>query len=512
MESQQSHTDTEELESLFVTFARSVLAQMVSWVEQGERFEYLSPKVYFTEDGPQMTTRSVYEPKKDYWMLLQRHTEAILMTGEAQHCAREHWKAGLLGLPQNLEMSDSAGNPIVNPPFEQVREALIQDLFLPIRDICTRYHTFDPTDEQLVEQYHRYKDLWTAPTIRVDVTFPLVNFTSNLAQENKIGTHLRLALFPLEERMDIWNEGMYYFSTVPKPMEQQAFASTHFKLSGVRYQEKDTAWGTYTNQEIVSELGTALNALRLLKPGHVGAPAIFEKGYTSSLWQTAAVSRPLHAYRTRELPFADMYMFNETDLPDFRMLYNALLRLNPEAPSSRSKKKATQQSQREIRQLYGDLTFALRRFNLAYSREIPEDQIVDLTIALESCLVPGQVAEITYKFALRGTALLAMARAENWKPHRSKLLLEAIYKVRSLIVHSGMKLADLDTKIKDLQEVGILPHQFLRHCEDITREILKAVVLRRASGQSKDAIIADVESWIVKSITAHSAEATEPLL
>ncbi len=92
------------------------------------------------------------------------------------------------------------------------------------------------------------------------------------------------------------------------------------------------------------------------------------------------------------------------------------------------------------------------------------------------------------------------------------MVLEAIYKVRSLIVHSGMQLADLDNKIKDLREVGILPHQFLRHCEDITREILKAFVLRRASGQSKDAIIADVERWIVNSIAAHSAEATELLL
>jgi 3-methyladenine DNA glycosylase Mpg len=75
-----------------------------------------------------------------------------------------------------------------------------------------------------------------------------------------------------------------------------------------------------------------------------------------------------------------------------------------------------------------------------------------------------------------------------------------------------MQLAELDNNIiKDLQAVGILPHQFLRHCEHITREILKAFVLRRASGQSKKAIIDDVESWIVNSIAAHSAEATEPL-
>ncbi len=512
MESQQSHTDTEDLESLFVTFARSVLAQMASWVEQGERFEYLSPKVYFTEDGPQMTTRSVYEPTKDYWMLLQRHKEAILMTEEAQRCAREHWKAGLLGLPQNLEMSDSAGNPIVNPPFEQVREELIQDLFLPIRDICARYHTFDPTDEQLVEQYRRYKDMWTATTIRVDVTFPLVNFTSNLAQESQIGTHLRLASFPPEERMDIWNEGMFYFSTVSKPMEQQAFASTRFKLFGVRYQEKDTAWGTYANQEIVSELGTILTALRLLKPGHVGAPAIFERGYTSSLWQTPELSVPLSAYQTRQLPFADMYTFYETDLPNFSLLYNALLKLSPQRPSRPSSKKAKQQPQREIRKLYGDLTFALRRFTLAYSREIPEDQVVDLTIALESSLFPGQETEIKYKFALRGTALLAMVKAQNWKPHTSKLLLGVMYDVRSAIVHNGKQLADLDDNIRKLQAVGLNPHRFLQCCEDITREILKAFILRRASGQSKDAIIADVESWIVNSIAAHSAEATEPLL
>jgi len=90
--------------------------------------------------------------------------------------------------------------------------------------------------------------------------------------------------------------------------------------------------------------------------------------------------------------------------------------------------------------------------------------------------------------------------------HKSKAFLQVMYDVRSSIVHNGQQLADLEDKLNVLQKVGMetSTYEFLRQCENIVREILRACVQWRASGRSKDAIIADVERWIVDGIAAQS--------
>src|SRR6266436_5573922 len=85
---------------------------------------------------------------------------------------------------------------------------------------------------------------------------------------------------------------------------------------------------------------------------------------------------------------------------------------------------------RGVSALYGDLSVGLRRFNQSYERRIPEDQIIDLTIALESTLLADRDEELTYRLAVRGAALLADV-GTPWEPRKGRALLTTMYDVRS---------------------------------------------------------------------------------
>ena len=155
--------------------------------------------------------------------------------------------------------------------------------------------------------------------------------------------------------------------------------------------------------------------------------------------------------------------------------------------------------------LYGDMTLALRRFNQSYHRTLLEDQIIDLTIALESSLLTREKGEeLSYRLSLRGTALLAQRGA--WEPDKSQALLKVMYDIRSKIVHDGRLLSDLEKDIKKkLQHVGISTREFPQQCEDIVRDVLKEYVLREeATGQSMEQINEGLDKSIVQSLKVQS--------
>ncbi|MER2519208.1 MAG: hypothetical protein ABTQ34_00785 [Bdellovibrionales bacterium] len=94
-------------------------------------------------------------------------------------------------------------------------------------------------------------------------------------------------------------------------------------------------------------------------------------------------------------------------------------------------------------ELYKKLSFCLKRFNIAFTRDTPEDILVDLVIALESLLLDdGSKGEIVYKFSLRGAVLCGCV---NMSPNIYDDL-KILYDIRSSIVHSGKHLSDLSCK------------------------------------------------------------------
>jgi hypothetical protein len=451
-------------------------------------------KISFEENGASSLLPAF---RYDYQslLLMPRIFGFFLESEETDLCARALWEAGILHYPPGFLIQDDEGNTIVNPSFDEMKVKIIEELLVSIEDFCERYNTFRPSKRQLIEQYHRFKELWTAPNIRYDVTFPLVNFDSDIQQESEIGSHLQLAPFSPQEKTIVWNEHTFRFPMRAIPISSRDFSYVKFRLTGFRYQKKGSGADHpfFHAQETIAEMGNVLTALRLLKEGDVGTPAIFEKGHISSWADMAYYAMPLkeHLIRDQNVDFPlTRYMLRESDLLSANSIFKNLERLN------------SQQAGNGIRQLHGDLTVALRRFNQAYGRDIPEDRIIDLTIALESCLLgSNEKDELSYKFSLRGAALLAQEKI--WEPGKAQLLLRTIYTIRSGIVHNGEQLTDKSSKNK-LQKLGIQSDKFPQQCENIVRDILRAYVRRRANGESVSTVIGKLDEYIVRNLASQS--------
>ena len=126
------------------------------------------------------------------------------------------------------------------------------------------------------------------------------------------------------------------------------------------------------------------------------------------------------------------------------------------------------------------MRISLRRFNQAYARQCSEDGIIDLTIALESCLLRGIRYKLKGQLSIRGAALLAHLR----DPQKTRALLKVMYEVRSEIAHDGRLFSDDEVQEKIERFGSDAARDFLHACEDVTREILREYVLRLAAGCS----------------------------
>ncbi len=215
---------------------------------------------------------------------------------------------------------------------------------------------------------------------------------------------------------------------------------------------------------MLDEIRDIVTALRLLQAGDVGVTAYVERdtrvpphssghphmGVPAVLWSDFRVRR--HGV---------VYNLDEDKIPAACQLTEALQQLH-ERPHR------------------GGLEVALSRFNQSYGRDFPDDRIIDLTIALESCLLAAirSQTELKYRLALRGAALLAKTR----KPQETNSLLSALYNARSSIVHEGRYLFEQ----KSTSLVGLKPAEFLQTCEDVVRDILREYVqvLVKAGAQS----------------------------
>jgi len=217
--------------------------------------------------------------------------------------------------------------------------------------------------------------------------------------------------------------------------------------------------------DIIRSLENFLTSLRLHKKGDVGASLAYIEIKEPFIERALRVYYGAH-FNLRSkfvmlpsgdaIPFIDFqignsfgvpYEFTSQDIDPLKNLYKGLTEL---------------EKTHKLR----SLEVALRRFNQAYSRTRNEDKIIDLVIAIESCLLGDNKEEISYKFSLRGAALLAESTKRDVM--NTKNLLHDIYNARSKIVHSGKRIAEIEKSSKR--------KKLVIECEDITRDILKAII------------------------------------
>jgi hypothetical protein len=142
------------------------------------------------------------------------------------------------------------------------------------------------------------------------------------------------------------------------------------------------------------------------------------------------------------------------------------------------------------------MSIPLRRFNQAYGRQSAEDTIIDLTIALESCLLPKTRVELQYRLSMRGAALLASLR----NPVETQALLKTVYEVRSEIVHNGKLLSDHGV-LRKIESLGsVVAKDFLHACEDVVRDVLRESILRLAAGGTLKALSEELDARVLSGL------------
>jgi hypothetical protein len=475
------------LDDWFVDFALTVLNQMTHWTAS-ETVPLIRYQQSVFGDGSSWTQQIVEQ--KDYQQLLNRHRDEISSIKEAQQCGYEHWQAGILKLSQQLNNGDLPPQSLTSEQSAQ----LVDFLLYPVLDLLQRYNTLSLTREQILESYRRFREPWIATTVRADAIIPLLNFQANLQHiPVSISTNYSISSFPPVEKTAVWRIVDAFHSWDLLPFH--SYLAAGFKLEGSRTYprlQSDQSQKTMediarSHQMMLTEVRNIVTALRLFKAGDVGVTAYIEK---------STEVPPFGGYPSMGIPGAGMsdfqvrrhgsvYILDETEVSSAKLLVEALQQL-------------------EARPHRGGLEVALSRFNQSYSRDFFEDRLIDLAIALESCLLamPNTKTELRYRFALRGAALLAKDR----NPSETNRLLLTLYDARSAIVHEGKYLSE--QKKKDKYLAGHDPREFVQVCEDIVREILRGYIggLINAGSQSSVSKVNErLEQQILKGLIA-SAE------
>jgi len=472
METQKDNTDSTELDDFFIILAHATWWHLEKWIEAEELSVMPYLRSNFYEPGGHQVQ---FDSLKEFGQLLEGHLQDLLSMAKAQLCVKKHLEAGMWPISKN------------ETDEEIYRQGMVA-LIIPLAESCQPLQPWPfvpPTDEQILEVYHRSKAGWGDADSHFTITFPLLNFSSDLEQPGLLGQHLSLAPLPSADKTFLWNEDAKLFSLSPPPMDARALSLLQWKLAGTfsAPKKEDASDMSATRQEALNELDDILSAMRLLKRGNVGAPAIYQKRLEPVFWEGTRMCHPLT--QMRSFPSALVpYEVRESDLAPLRDLIDTLQQARLAHPSGLPP--------------YGDLSIGLRRFNQFYERTILEDQLIDLTIALESTLLFNLKEELTYRLAVRGTALLADTGAP-WEPQKSRALLTTMYDVRSLIVHNGQQLSDKKILPK-IRNLGMQPQDFLQQCEQIVRDVLKVYVRYRAKGQSVEQVNKDLEARITNGL------------
>jgi hypothetical protein len=473
-------------ESAFIQFAMATLGLAANWIRVQGPSAVLQRRTQFVGTS-EYHTSVIAVPQFEHW--LQGHLSEIAALPETQECVKWLWADGII---RNLLPPDQLRITADQLTDGQIW-ALAASLLFALADVLQRSNSFEPTRDQVLESYSRFRTGWMATTDQHFAIVPLLNFRAEPIQPLSLSSYFELSTFSDQEKAWVWSvmddsheSGLIPFHT---------FIRTEFKLAArwslpnfrrAEDQQRALTEIQTTDVTLLNGLRNVVTALRLIKPGDVAVT-----GYAA---QTDEVP-PLGGYpslRALGVLWSDFqvrrhgtdYTLEEADIEDARYFVEALEMLD-----SRPKR--------------GGLDVALRRFNQSYSREYNEDRLIDLTVALESTLladVGDPKTDLKYRFVLHGAALLAGRR----RPQEVHSLLRHMYDVRSAIVHSGKILSEM--KKKDL--MGLEWAEFAQACEDLTRDILAEYVreLQRNPTTTVQSITKRLEEKVVKGLEMGSSE------
>ncbi len=226
---QQNQSEAEQLDDLFVTFARTLLSHMEEWAttEQVPLTYHLNTDFY--EDVRSDEPDSEYvdwhherEEKRDYRAMLNRHGQDPLWRKEEVQACIQCWKARI-GKPYSFDPSLDLENPSIwiHVPTGAIASSayMLNELVTPILDLVERHNTLNPTREQLLESLHKFTDKHTAPYILWDISIPLLSFRSNLQEDRKTPRCRKRRYSPSSYSDGYRTEQYYYGATLSQVWE-----------------------------------------------------------------------------------------------------------------------------------------------------------------------------------------------------------------------------------------------------------------------------------------------------
>lgn len=389
--------------------------------------------------GTQIHTTFEPEYTEYYGENLRRYESFILSLEETQRYLEQCEHDNILSLSESAR-----NNQLIN-----------EVIFYPLSQIMNICLGLRPTNQQVREIYRNFDVGAYKPNVEYTLVMPLINCITEIPITVD---NITLSAFTDEEKTSfvsrfgfpfILPEGSLYL--VQK--SECKLTTTIFKNREIPYLGIHTI-NTGQNAKMHSKFKKLVTALRLLKSGSIGGSHIFDRAENYTTWsRTSAQMAVDHS--------SGKYLINAEDQ---LALQNILGSLNDHVEH--------------------ELNVALRRFNLSYTRELPEDRIIDLTTCLERCLLAGEKEGIKYKFWLRGAAL--MLNDDGYNPETTRQMLEAGYDLRSDIVHNGSTINDawshLKTNTKNNLSIDTFPDDYA----NITRSILRKFIhLLHPSGSLK---------------------------
>ena len=416
-------------------------------------------RVHFLEEG-QWSREQKLLP---YWhFFVKRHYEYRPLDFPGIEVAvRALWDEGLL---PPVELIGTDHLPIEAPTFDQQKPHLAGDLLDLVLRHLDSTGSFQVQRDSLIALFEEHRTSRTVSEVTHVMTIPLMNFESR-AGPTRLADSLGIVRFTAEEKSELWSP----FDWDAGFFGIREFASSNWTLrSSVtlpRNQRPD--W-----TELLRSAKLAVTALRLLGSGSVSikaaiftvAPPVIQSGQSATEIPDFGAPR-LHAPEYVLVPGA---------VVAFQELHGLLLHL---------------ESKKRLRHL----SFALRRFNQSFGRERPDDEVIDLAIALDSSIAFGLRQELSFRLSLRGATLLR----SRWNPQEVFALLRTLYDVRSKMVHEGLGIED---QARGGKIDGKTPAHFVSETRRVTRDCLGEYVARLGVHDSLSEINKGLETHLLSSL------------
>lgn len=362
-----------------------------------------------------------------------------------------------------LQIVDNENRPLT-PSKEQLDSHIYEKLSGFLGGYVEAFDSFEYSQDEFELSYNDFLQTWTSRNVPHQVIIPLLFFSSEKYPVD-LGNDLSIVELSAENKSALWKHSPF---DAPN-LSAMHLADTEAAVLGHYFAPSATTSGS----RIPQSGSQVVLALRILNPGDVFPGAYYDvrlsrdnaRSYGAGLLDSW---RPLPRSPTR-------YFLAGADHDRLRSILGAL----------------------ERHRISG-LGVALRRFEMTYRRSSPEDQIIDLTIGLESTLLHDVRDELKFRLALRGAALLSHV----FPPAESVKLLRALYDIRSGIVHGGKSLQDY---AKPSGIAGYALQDFMPTLLNWYRQMLQHLLQLLDSGASLKTIIDAVDDTVITALDHRTA-------